>query len=170
LPSSWWCSSWSVSAGVFLFDLFCGGIVSCFSAEPRWAPMLGGIRKFRYDPRTQGYRSTEYVYVWAWNTITKEETRNLLKSAHAPKVVNPLTRALAPPFIGRRRDFYILKIPSNLRNIPNVNMYINVFYIPWFVGLISYIYKPATSSHAKPGLFEVTSLTWLSSDSRILHP
>jgi hypothetical protein len=25
-------------------------------------------------------------------------------------------------FIGRRRDFYILKIPSNLRNIPSVNM------------------------------------------------
>jgi hypothetical protein len=37
---------------------------------------------------------------------------------------------LAPPFIGRRRDFYILRIPSNLENIPSVNMYINIFYIP----------------------------------------
>jgi hypothetical protein len=40
LPSRWWWSFWSVSAGMFL-DLFCGGIVSCFSAETRWAPMLG---------------------------------------------------------------------------------------------------------------------------------
>jgi hypothetical protein len=58
------------------------------------------------------------------------------------------------PFIGRRRVFYIPKVPSNLGNIPIVNTYMNVFYI-------SYIYKLATSSHAKPGLFEATSLTWL---------
>jgi hypothetical protein len=77
--------------------------------------------------------------------MTQEETKNPLKTAHASKVVNPFTHALAPPFIGRRRDFYILKVPSNLRNIPNVNMYMNVFYIP-------YIYKTATSSHIKPGL------------------
>jgi hypothetical protein len=51
-----------------------------------------------------------------------------------------------------------------------VNMYMNVFYITWFAGLISYIYKPATSSHAKPRFFEVVSLTCLSSDSRILPP
>jgi hypothetical protein len=49
-------------------------------------------------------------------------------------------------------DFYIPKVPSNLRNIPNVNMYMNVLYIPWFAGLTSYIYKPATSSHIKPRL------------------
>jgi hypothetical protein len=30
---------------MFFLDFFCGGIVSCFSAETRWAPMLGGIRK-----------------------------------------------------------------------------------------------------------------------------
>jgi hypothetical protein len=35
---------------------------------------------------------------------------------------------------------------------PSVNTHTNVFYI-------SYIYKHATSSHAKPGLFEMTSLT-----------
>jgi hypothetical protein len=45
---------------------------------------------------------------------TKEETKNPLKTTHASKVVNPFTRALAPPFIGRRRDFYIPKIPWNL--------------------------------------------------------
>jgi hypothetical protein len=58
------------------------------------------------------------------------ETKNLKKLVLASKVVNPFTRALAPPFIGRRKDFYIPKIPSNLGNIPSVNTYINVFYIP----------------------------------------
>jgi hypothetical protein len=55
-------------------------------------------------------------------------------------------------------DFYIPKIPSDPRNIPSVNMYMNVFYI-------SYIYKSATSSHIKPELFETTSLTWHPTDS-----
>jgi hypothetical protein len=90
--------------------------------------------------------------------MTLKETRNLLKTAQASKVVNPFTRAIMPPFIGRRRDFYISKTPSSLKNIPSVNMYMNVFYI-------SYIYKPATSSHTKPGLFEMMSLTWLLIDS-----
>jgi hypothetical protein len=62
--------------------------------------------------------------------FTKEETKNLPKTALASKVVNPFTRALAPPFIGRRKVFYIPKIPSNLGNIPCVNTYINVLYIP----------------------------------------
>jgi hypothetical protein len=87
------------------------------------------------------------------------ETKNLKKLVLASKVVNPFTRALAPPFIGRRKDFYIPKIPSNLGNIPSVNTYINVFYIPWFAGLNSYIYKSAISSHVKPGLLR--SRLWL---------
>jgi hypothetical protein len=59
-----------------------------------------------------------------------------------------------PPFVGRRRNFYILRLLSNLMNIPNVNTYKNVFYISWFAGLISYIYNPATSSHFKSGLLK----------------
>jgi hypothetical protein len=75
--------------------------------------------------------------------------------------VSPFTRALAlPPFFRRRRDFYIPNVPLNPRNIPDVNSYMNVFYI-------SYIYKLATSSHAKPGLFEATSLTWLLAGTRV---
>jgi hypothetical protein len=58
-----------------------------------------------------------------------KETKNLLKSAHVSKVVHLSTRALAPPFIGRQRDFYIPKLPLNLKNISSVNMYMNVFYI-----------------------------------------
>jgi hypothetical protein len=85
--------------------------------------------------------------------FTKDrEARNLRKFVLASNVVNPFTRAIAPPFIGRRRDFYIPRIPSNLRNIPSVNMYTNVFSISWSTGLISHIYKLATSSHFKPGL------------------
>jgi hypothetical protein len=85
----------------------------------------------------------------------EKETKNLWKPVLTSKIVNPFTRALAPPFIGRRKDFYIPKIPSNLGNIHSVNTYINVFYILWFAGLISYIYKSATSSHVKPGLLRL---------------
>jgi hypothetical protein len=70
------------------------------------------------------------------------------------KAVNPFTRALAPPFIGRRRDFYIPKTPLSSMNIPNVNTYMNVFFI-------SYIYKSATGSQSKPGLSGMTTLTLL---------
>jgi hypothetical protein len=62
--------------------------------------------------------------------VTKEEAKNLQKPFLASKVENPFTRALTPPFIGRKRDFYILRIPSNPENIPGVNTYMNVFYIP----------------------------------------
>jgi hypothetical protein len=61
--------------------------------------------------------------------MTQEETKNPLKTAHASKVVNHFTRALAPPFIGRQRDFYIPKMSPNLWNIPNGNVYMTVFYI-----------------------------------------
>jgi hypothetical protein len=92
--------------------------------------IVGGIRRLGRVPRTQEYNNTECTNVKSGTQFTKEETKNLLNTAHASKVVNPFTRALAPPFIGRRRYYYIPKIPSNLRNIPNVNMYMNVFYIP----------------------------------------
>jgi hypothetical protein len=84
--------------------------------------------------------------------MKKKGTTNLRKPVFTSKVVNPFTRALAPPFIVRQRDFYIPRLPSNLKNIPSVNTYMNVFYIPWFAGLISYIHKPGTSSHFEPGL------------------
>jgi hypothetical protein len=55
-----------------------------------------------------------------------KESRKLV---FASKVLNPSTHTVEPPFIGRRRDFYIPRLPSNLKHIPNVNMYMNVFYI-----------------------------------------
>jgi hypothetical protein len=68
----------------------------------------------------------------AANKILKsyeKETKNLQKHIVASKVVNPLHVPSRPPFIGRRRDFYIPKIPSNPKNILSVNMYVNVFNI-----------------------------------------
>jgi hypothetical protein len=92
--------------------------------------------------------------------MTQEETKNLPKNCLSLKSCVSFYTCPHAPFIGRWRDFYIPKTPSNSKNIPSVNMYTNVFYI-------LYIYKPATSSHAKPGLFGTTSLTLLLTGSWI---
>jgi hypothetical protein len=146
LSSSWWCSSWSVSVGTFFLDIVFGGIVSYFLAETAVGANVGGP-KIRGSPQTQESRTTAHK-------SRKTRRQRISESCTRLKIVNPFTHALAPPFIGRWRHFYISKLPSNLRNIPNVNMYKNVFYIPWFAGLISYIYKSATSSHFKPALLK----------------
>jgi hypothetical protein len=117
---------------------------------------LLGCPKIQMNPRTLVEEKSKRFST----QMTQEETKNLLKTAQTSKVVNVFTRALVPPFTWRRRDFYIPKTPSDPRNIPNVNMYMNVFYI-------SHIYKPATSSHIKPGLFETATLTWPPTDSWI---
>jgi hypothetical protein len=104
---------------------------------------VGGYPKIRIRPPNTGGENMQTFKSEA--QMTREETKNPLNTAHASKVVPPLTRALMPPFIGRRRDFYIPKVSSDLRSIFNVNIYMTGFYIP-------YIYKPATSSHIKPRL------------------
>jgi hypothetical protein len=131
--------------GLFFLDFFYGGIVSCFSAETTVGANVGGSENWMESPNTRVTNKCTQV-------TKKGETKNFGKLVLASKVVNPFKRALVPPFIGRRRDFYISRLPSNLGNILNVNTYMKVFYIPWFAGLISYIYKPANSSHFKPGL------------------
>jgi hypothetical protein len=85
--------------------------------------LLGGLKNRKESPNTRVRNESIRV-------AKSKETKNLRKPILASKVVNPFTRALVSPFIGRRRDFYIPKIPSNLINILTVNMYINVFYIP----------------------------------------
>jgi hypothetical protein len=129
---------------------------ACYAYTNTSLTAVGGIGKSGKDPRTR----EKEQWIRSSTEMTQEETKNLPKTAQTSEAVNPFTRALAPPFIGRWRDFYILKTPSISKNIPNVNVYMNVFYI-------SYIYKPATSSHAKPGLFETTSLTLLLTGSWI---
>jgi hypothetical protein len=121
--------------------------------KPWWAPMLVGP-KIGWDPRTRKLRRKT-------RNSGKLGRQVISESLFSPQFVNPFTHALTPPFIGRRRDFFIPKIPSNLRNILSVKSYTNVFYTPWFTGLISYIYKPAISSHFKPRLLRCR--LWLGS-------
>jgi hypothetical protein len=118
----------------------------------KWKEVCWGVRKSDEIPEHN-------IPEQAHGSKNGERTRNPWKYTLASKVVNPFIRALMPPFIGRRRDFYIPRTP-NLENISSVNMYMNVFYILWFAGLISHIYKPATVSHFEPGLFEATCLTF----------
>jgi hypothetical protein len=92
---------------MFFLDLFCGGIVSCFSAETRWAPMLG-VSKNSNGALEHERNNSRHVQVQQWRN---RRQRISPKTAQASKVVNAFTRALAPPFTGRRRDFYIPKIP-----------------------------------------------------------
>jgi hypothetical protein len=75
------------------------------------------------------HRRREYANVRVRSTDDARGDKESPKAAHASKVVNHFTRALAPPFIGRQRDFYIPKMPPNLWNIPNGNVYMTVFYI-----------------------------------------
>jgi hypothetical protein len=90
-----------VSAGVLFFDLFYGGIVSCFSAETRWVPMLGVSENLEGSPEHRKARTQNILTSKSGMQFTKEETKNLQKTVLASKVVNPFTLALAPPFIGR---------------------------------------------------------------------
>jgi hypothetical protein len=76
-----------------------------------------------------------------WNPLTHREkineqlnTRESLKDIFLLKSCVPFTRAARPPFIGRWSDFYILIIPSDLKNIPSGNTYKNVLSHPQFVG------------------------------------
>jgi hypothetical protein len=75
---------------------------------------LGEYPKIQTGPPNTGVMNTRTTKFGT--QFAKEETKNLLRLLTPQKVVNPFTRALAPPFIERRRDFYILKIPSNIRN------------------------------------------------------
>jgi hypothetical protein len=140
---------------MFFLDLFFGGIVSCFLAETRWAPMLGVSENSDGIPE-HDRKYSRHVQLQQWRKRRQRISQRLIK----PQKLWILYTWLASTFIGRRRDFYIPKTSSNSKNIPSVNMYMNVFYN-------SYIYKPATSSHTKPGLFETTSLTLLLTDSWI---
>jgi hypothetical protein len=67
---------------------------------PTRASLLGGPKNRRESPNTE-VQNTNHTS----HESCKKETRNIWKYALTSKVVNPLTRALAPPLIGRRRDF-----------------------------------------------------------------
>jgi hypothetical protein len=97
--------------------------VSDFSAETTVGANVGVSENRMEFPNTRARNKC--------TKVTKGgKTRNPRKSVFSSKVVNPFTRALAPPFIGIRRDFYIPRLPLNLENIRGVNACMNVFYIP----------------------------------------
>jgi hypothetical protein len=100
--------------------------VSCLSAKTTVGANVRESKNRKGPPNT----SEESFLNECVKECRSRETKNLRKSVLASKVVNPFIRALGPPFIGRRRNFYIPRIPSNLKNIPSVNTYMNVFYIP----------------------------------------
>jgi hypothetical protein len=72
-----------------------------FKKKVVWLEHVLGVRKIGRNPRTQGHKNNESGVQFAKDW----ETRNLQKSALTSKVVNPFTRAHAPPFIERRKDF-----------------------------------------------------------------
>jgi hypothetical protein len=96
--------------------------VSCLSAEITVGANVG-VRKLDGGPNTRFPNEHK-------KACKSEGTRFPRKSVSTSNVVNPFTRALKPPFIGRRKDFYIPRLSSNLKNILSVNMYKNVFYTP----------------------------------------
>jgi hypothetical protein len=69
--------------------------------------MLGGSKNWMESPNTRIRNELTKV-------MKRKGTMNPWKPVLASKVVNPFTRSLTPPFIGRRRDFYIPTSPSNL--------------------------------------------------------
>jgi hypothetical protein len=87
--------------------------------------LLGGYPKIRIRSPSTGEKYTQKFKSEA--QMMQEETKNPLNTAHASESCYTCPRA---PFTGRRRDFYIPKMLSNLQNISSVNMYMKVFYIP----------------------------------------
>jgi hypothetical protein len=56
--------------------------------------------------------TTERKFLTRSNTVSeRKETMNLPSDGTSSKNLNPFTRALAPPFIGRRRTFTFPKCP-----------------------------------------------------------
>jgi hypothetical protein len=130
-----------------MFQLECSSSTSYVVAS--WVAFRlnhGGRQCWGYLKIQIGSPNTrEYAIVTVKSTGDARGDKGSPKDCSCLKSCEPFYTCPRAPFIGRRMDFYIPKVPSNLRNIPDVNTYINVFYI-------SYIYKPTTSSHIKPGL------------------
>jgi hypothetical protein len=96
--------------------------MSFLSAETMVGANVGGSENRMGAPNTRFQNDHK-------KACKSEGTRFRRKSDFTSKVVSPFTCALEPPFIGRRRDFYIPRLSWNLKNILSVNMYKNVFYI-----------------------------------------
>jgi hypothetical protein len=165
LPSTWWWSSWPVSAGIFFFDLFCGGIVSYFSVETQWAPMLWGIRKFERDPRTQACRNTKYMNVQARNRIHERRDKESPKDCSCLKSCESLCTCPRAPFYREAKGFLHSENTLESKEI----------FIVWTCTWMSFTSRDLQGSfHTFTSLPlvhtpNVMSLTWLLTDSWVSY-
>jgi hypothetical protein len=142
-----------VSVGVFFFDLFCGGIVSCFSAETRWAPMLGSTRRLEWDPRTREYKNTKCTNVQVWNTIHEKGDKESPQVRSRLKSCESFYMCPRAPFYRETKGLLHSENTLESMEYSQCEHIHKCLLHPVICGLISYLYRPATSSHAKPGLF-----------------
>jgi hypothetical protein len=84
----------------------------------------------------------------------KRRQKNLWKPVLTSKVVNPFTRALAPPFIGRRRDFLNPENTLGFREYSWCEHVHECLLHPVICGADFIHFNPATSSHSKTGLLK----------------
>jgi hypothetical protein len=87
--------------------------------------VLGGTRKIRITTLTR----VRVLNTFKHKVRAQRDCDSLCPQHKFQKSLNPFTRALAPPFIGRRRDFHIPITPLASENIPSVNAYMIVFFI-----------------------------------------
>jgi hypothetical protein len=83
----------------------------------------GGVRKSEESPEHESYERRCAIH-------ERQGDKESLKVCPRLKSCKPLYTCPRGPFYRETRDFYIPRIPSNRRNISNVNMYTDVFYIP----------------------------------------
>jgi hypothetical protein len=107
-------------------------------------------------PNTSGERfANKYT-----KELKNDETKNLWKSVFALKVVNPFTHALGPPFIERRSDFYIPRLPSDLNKYSKCEHVHECLLHPVIRGAnfihlqAGHLFTPWTRN------FDASSLTW----------
>jgi hypothetical protein len=114
-------------SGTFFLDFFRGGIVSCFSTETTMGDNVGGSQIRLESPNT---RVTNKNHEQECTRHEEWGDKESPKACARLKCCESLYTCPHAPFIGRRREFYIPRLPSKLWNISNVNTYKNVFYIP----------------------------------------
>jgi hypothetical protein len=94
--------------GTFFLNFFCGGIVSCFSAETTMSANVGGVRKSEGVPEHENHK-------WKHTIHERRGDKESPKVCTRLKSCEPLYMCPRAPFIGRRRDFYIPRLPLESR-------------------------------------------------------
>jgi hypothetical protein len=88
-------------------------------------PLLG-VQKWEGVPEHESFKSKCAIH----EIHERQGDQESPKVCTHLKSCEPLYTCPRAPFIETQKDFYIPKLPSNLENIPSVNMYKNALYIP----------------------------------------